>query len=428
MKAHADPAVQLLLDRAAVRDVILRYARGIDRRDFDAVRDCFRPDVEGDFGGEWRSDRDSLIEFISGVAYFHTTMHMMGNSFVEVSGDEASLQSYGMLAHHGTNDDGGEWQYNNSVARYSEDLVRSDEGWAIQRRGAQPVWAAVGATEVASDDPAVSWLLGRARIYDVAMQYALGVDLREYERVGNCFAKSFRARYGEQEFDAIEPLIAFIRGVEYFESTTHFLGTPVIELGADAAQVETLAYITHRQVREGKRPGERMSGGSVYRDRWLETEAGWRIAERRLGGGEPELTVPPKPVPESDDPDVQGLLDRAEISDLVSRTALALDRRDFAGLSTCFTSRTPAYVADQRTALGAWERTGHLVGNHQVVFHEGGARSVTYVYRTEHVSAEDPASHWSNGALRWEDELERTADGWRITDRKVASNRVREPV
>ena len=108
MHAHADPVVQRLLDRAAVHDVLLRYASAVDRRDFEALATCFTPDVTGEFGGEWRAGRDELIEFISGVAYFHTTMHMMGNSFVALSGDEASLQSYAMLTHHGTNDDGEE--------------------------------------------------------------------------------------------------------------------------------------------------------------------------------------------------------------------------------------------------------------------------------------------------------------------------------
>ena len=36
--------VETLLDRAAIRDVLLRYARGVDRRDLAMVRACFMPD------------------------------------------------------------------------------------------------------------------------------------------------------------------------------------------------------------------------------------------------------------------------------------------------------------------------------------------------------------------------------------------------
>ncbi len=425
MKTHADPAVQLLLDRAAVRDVILRYASGVDRRDFDAVAACFTPDVEGRFGEEWRSGRDSLIEYISGVVYFHTTMHMMGNGLVEISGDEASLQSYAMLSHHGTNEDGEEWQFNHSSALYSERLVRGDDGWAICERGADPDsdWGPTGASGVESSDPALRWLLDRARIHDVAMQYPLGIDRHEYDRVRGCFSAKFCARYGTREYRDVEALIAFIRGVESFESTTHFLGTPLIEIEADRARVEMLAYITHRQAREGGRPKEWMSGGSSYRDRWVREEDQWRIAERTLGGGEPEVRVEPQPIPASEDPDVQGLLDRAEISDLVGRTALGLDRGDFEGMSASFVGSGVDYVEDQRRELAAWARTSHLLGNHQVWLDGQTARAVTYLYRTHHTSEQEPASNWSDGALRWEDELVRGPEGWRIGRREVANNR-----
>ena len=424
MKAHPDPAVQLLLDRSAVRDVILHYARAVDRRDFASLARCFTPDVEGQFGGEWRGGRDALVEYISGVAAFHTTMHMMGNSFVEISGDEASLQSYAMLTHHGTREDGEEWQYNNSTARYSERLVRERDGWRIRERGAPTAWAPTGATGVETADPAVRWLLDRAQIHDVAMQYALGIDLREYERVRGCFSRELIARYGDTELRDAEALVAFVRGVEAFESTTHFLGTPLIEVDGDAARVETLAYITHRQAREGRRPKEWMAGGSRYRDRWVREAGRWRIAERALGAGTAEVGVAPLPVPRSDDPEVRGLLDRAEISDLVGRTALALDRGDFEGLAGSFSDAGRGFADDQGHELAGWARTSHLLGNQTLTLEGDRARAETYVYRTLHATEDEPASAWSDGALRWADQLVREPEGWRVAQRTVASNRV----
>jgi len=71
-----------LLDRAAIHDVIMRYAAGVDRRDFELVASCFAPDVNGEFAGKHWQRRDALVEFISGVRYFHTTMHMLGNQFI----------------------------------------------------------------------------------------------------------------------------------------------------------------------------------------------------------------------------------------------------------------------------------------------------------------------------------------------------------
>ncbi|MCE2463994.1 MAG: nuclear transport factor 2 family protein, partial [Dehalococcoidia bacterium] len=44
-----DPVLQELADRAAIRDVMILYARGLDRRDFDLVRSCFTDDAYADY-------------------------------------------------------------------------------------------------------------------------------------------------------------------------------------------------------------------------------------------------------------------------------------------------------------------------------------------------------------------------------------------
>ncbi|MEY3566868.1 MAG: hypothetical protein RLZ19_882, partial [Actinomycetota bacterium] len=36
--------------REHIRDVVYRYARGVDRRDFDLVRSCYHPDATDDHG------------------------------------------------------------------------------------------------------------------------------------------------------------------------------------------------------------------------------------------------------------------------------------------------------------------------------------------------------------------------------------------
>jgi hypothetical protein len=423
----SEAAIQWLVDRDEIRDVILRYAQCVDRRDFSTLESCFTPDVEGDFGGEWRSGRDGLIEFISGVVYFHTTMHLMANGFVSIAGDQATLQSYAALTHHGTNDDGEEWQYNNSTARYSEALVRTPEGWRIRERGVQTEW---GVTEppYESSDPAVRWLLDRAQIHEIAMQYALGIDQHEYDRVRGCFAEDFSAHYGDRVFTDLDSLVAFIRGVETFESTSHFLGTPLIEVAGDQARVETVAYIVHRETREGKRPRERMGGGVRYVDRWVRVGSSWRIAERTLGREPNGTLTPPQPAPQSEDPTVQQLIDRAEIADLVTRSGLALDREEDEVARACFSGAGAAFVDQERARCHGWERCSRMLGNQRVSFEEGGASAETYHYRTHHEAADDPASPWSEGAFRWVDALVREPAGWRIAHRESARNRVRPAV
>src|SRR3954453_19813862 len=222
-------AVRLLADRAEIHDVMMRYAAAVDRRDWDMLRDCFVPDLKVLGWGDFKN-RDELLEFIKGVAIFHTTMHMMGNQFIELEGDTASMDTYAMLTHHHDSPEGEPLELNMSGNRYVEKVSRRDGRWVIHQRGGDPVWAPTGAPGATTNDPAVQWLLDRAEIHDLMMHYALGIDLRDWERIRNCFASSFRAAYGEREFTDADALIEFISGVEHFPSTTHFLGTQLIDV------------------------------------------------------------------------------------------------------------------------------------------------------------------------------------------------------
>src|SRR5207248_2098486 len=144
-----------------------------------------------------------------------------------------------------------------------------------------PVWAPTGVTNATTDDPAVQWLLDRAEIHDVQMHYALGIDLRDYDRIGNCFADPFHATYGPLGvFTDIDKLIEFIKGVEHFDSTTHFMGTQLIGVDGDSALMETYAMITHRHKDENGNPTEWMAGPSSYVDRLVRQDGRWKIADR----------------------------------------------------------------------------------------------------------------------------------------------------
>lgn len=377
-------AVQLLLDRAALHDLLLEYASGVDRRDMAAVAACFTPDVRARYGPKSFDNRDELVEFIRGVRFFHTTMHCLGNQFIEVDGDEARLETLGMLTHHTTRPDGEPFEYNNSDARYVDRLRRVDGRWRIEERGGDPVWAPRGVTEVKSDDGAVQWLLDRAEIHDCLTQYALGVDLRDYDRIGACFAPEFRAVYFDREFNERKPLLDFIRGVELFPSTTHFLAKPLVDLDGDQARVHSVALITSR---DEERKRERTTGAH-YIDRFERIRGRWKIRERAHPGLEP--AAPFRGAPQSPDPEVQRLIDRAAVRECVARSALESSDAE----------------------------TTHFVGNQRVELSGDRARVESYVYVT---AREKP---WSHGAVRYVDRLGRDGEGWRIEERQVSDNRI----
>lgn len=83
-------------DVAAIREVLDRYAVGLDRRDWQMVASCFTDDCRADYGrsGRW-TDRSS---FVAGLAEMHApigpTLHRMTNHIIDLDEDRAAAVSY----------------------------------------------------------------------------------------------------------------------------------------------------------------------------------------------------------------------------------------------------------------------------------------------------------------------------------------------
>ncbi len=80
-----------LIARQQISDVMLRYARGVDRQDWQSVRACFHDDAidqHGDFSG-------TVDQLISSVAERHASipfsMHLLGNCLIEFSDREHAI-------------------------------------------------------------------------------------------------------------------------------------------------------------------------------------------------------------------------------------------------------------------------------------------------------------------------------------------------
>ena len=123
-----EPEVQRLLDRAAIHDLLMRYARGVDRRDLALVAACFTPDAayEGALGHG--TVQDALARLAERLVVWETTMHVMANQLIELAGDRAHSETYAIAYHRGRT---GELVVG---VRYLDDLVRRDGGWLICRR------------------------------------------------------------------------------------------------------------------------------------------------------------------------------------------------------------------------------------------------------------------------------------------------------
>lgn len=120
-------------DREQIGDLLVRYATGIDTKDWPLFRTCFTDDVRADYGeiGLW-TDVDAITEF---MRVTHETMpgtqHMLSNVAIAVDGDTGSAASY-VHAVLVVSAEPRVWV--DAFGRYDDDLVRTGDGWRIRAR------------------------------------------------------------------------------------------------------------------------------------------------------------------------------------------------------------------------------------------------------------------------------------------------------
>src|SRR5437763_4182404 len=132
-------------------------------------------------------------------------------------------------------------------------------------------------------------------------------------------------------------------------------------------------------------------------------------------------------------PDLRALQDKQEITELCYRYGYAVDRRDWTELASLFTPDANAYYMDLpachgyqaiedtcRAALTPLSATQHLITN-VVVRLDGDHAEATCYLQAQHVKNRTPGGDNFTIAGRYDDQLARTPDGWRIRERRLAS-------
>jgi ketosteroid isomerase-like protein len=134
--------LQSLIDRQEISDVIHRYARGVDRMDFDLVRTCYHPDAYDDHG-TIVGDVDVFIAAAQTyLVKFACTMHILGNMYIEVEGDVARAETYA-IAYHRLEKDDGSGKDDIFGVRYLDRFERRDGEWRIAHRVVATEWRRV---------------------------------------------------------------------------------------------------------------------------------------------------------------------------------------------------------------------------------------------------------------------------------------------
>jgi hypothetical protein len=117
-------------DLEQINDVLLRYATGIDRRDWDLFRTCFTEGSKLDYGdlGQW-DNREAVTRFMI-RSHSGPSMHRLNNFAISIDGDAARARTYVDALVYGPGSFGGA----HSIGYYDDELTRTPEGWRIARR------------------------------------------------------------------------------------------------------------------------------------------------------------------------------------------------------------------------------------------------------------------------------------------------------
>jgi 3-phenylpropionate/cinnamic acid dioxygenase small subunit len=158
---NLDPALQSLVDKQEITEVIMRFARGLDRGDWELVRSCYHDDATDDHGA-FKGSADDYVawlrEFLPRFA--EATMHAISNVLIELDGDVAHAEAYVIGYHRHAREDGSRADFV-GAGRYIDRFERRNGVWKIAARLLVWDWVRDDAVEPGAGDAAWDVVRGR---------------------------------------------------------------------------------------------------------------------------------------------------------------------------------------------------------------------------------------------------------------------------
>jgi hypothetical protein len=137
-----DDRGDLAADRAAVHEVLVRYALGLDRRDYALVTSCFDPDALCEYDGEPVRGHAELLPYLQQrLNPLLSTHHYITNVVIKIDGNRATAGCYAIAALLRDTGTGVEAMLRG--LRYADVLRRDGAGWVITERRHLPQWMVV---------------------------------------------------------------------------------------------------------------------------------------------------------------------------------------------------------------------------------------------------------------------------------------------
>jgi hypothetical protein len=132
--ASSDPVPTAVADRLDIQDLIARYGRAVDQRDWDVLDRIFTVDCHIDYTamGGIAGDLPTIKEYLAKtMPIFVRTQHMMGLPVIDLDGDRATAAT---ICHNPmVVKDGDDPQLMVCGLWYHERFVRTAQGWRIEQ-------------------------------------------------------------------------------------------------------------------------------------------------------------------------------------------------------------------------------------------------------------------------------------------------------
>jgi 3-phenylpropionate/cinnamic acid dioxygenase small subunit len=121
-------------DKEQIAEVLIRYATGIDSKDWPLLRSCWADEIDVDYQqlGHFTSP-DALTDVMRQLhEKMGPTYHRLSNFVINVEGDRATVRSYVHAVLMPQPDDDTNWV--DALGHYDDVFVRTADGWRINKR------------------------------------------------------------------------------------------------------------------------------------------------------------------------------------------------------------------------------------------------------------------------------------------------------
>lgn len=126
----------LWLDKLEIQEVLTRYAHALDTRDHQLFRDVFLDNADIDYSaaGGVRGGLQVWQDWIHpAMSKFDSWQHLLSNFIIDVDGDRATAVTRCYNPLQGRREDGSHYVLHTGAC-YQDQLVRTENGWRIEKR------------------------------------------------------------------------------------------------------------------------------------------------------------------------------------------------------------------------------------------------------------------------------------------------------